>query len=229
MLFSLGISINCYYDFMTQSSLWQIQTDSGDFAELCNALYQREIGIIASTNFASAPAVQVRLKSLSYYITRTAHSMTQVIAQGKTPLELDSQNASWSVKQTKRIPTTGQEMPLEQIKMLSWYLSDHIGVGLVVPVQIDQHIILDCIDRIDLEKKRLRTNVSGWFDLTEQNEAINISVKRLLKPNKKIMLAACAGHCWQGEHKSTPLIPSLRELLLSCRINWQNFKKPFVL
>lgn len=214
---------------MTQSSLWQIQTDSGDFAELCNALYQREISIIAKANFASVQAVQVRLQSLSYYITLTAHSMAKVMAQGHSPLHLDNQNASWSVKQSKRIPTSGQETSQERNDVFTWYLSNHVSIGLVVPVQVDQHIILDCIDRVDIEKKKVRTNVAGWFNLTEQEETINTPFKRLLKPNKKVMLSACAGHSWRGEQRDPPIIPSLRELLLSCRINWQNFKKPFVL
>ncbi len=214
---------------MNQSSLWQTQTNNNDFAELCNGLYQREIKLLAKGNFANAQAVQVRLQSLPYYITRTAHSMTQVIAQGKSPLQLDCQNASWSAKQGKQIPLSGQEAKQDNQNIYAWYLTGKVTVGLVVPVQIGQHIILDCIDRLDLNKQRLRTNVGGWFDLTSQNSETLVLDKRLLKPNKKVMLAACAGHCWQGNNKLMPIIPSLRELLLSCSINWQNFKKPFVL
>ena len=73
------------------------------------------------------------------------------------------------------------------------------------------------------------------------------NLPKLLKPNKKVMLAACAGHCWQitphntfysttDNKKSTtsarklqPIIPSLRELLLSCAINWKDFKQPLAL
>jgi hypothetical protein len=214
---------------MSQSSLWKIQTDSGDFAELCNALYQREISTIANADFSSAKAVQVRLQSLSYYINRTAHSMTQVMANGLSPLHLDNQNASWSVKQSKKIPVVEPETTLEKDNVFNWYLGEHIDVGLVVPVQVGQHIILDCIDRLDKDKNRIRTNVSGWFYMSEQKHSSNTPLKRLLKPNKKIMLAACAGHRWQGDSKGSPIIPTLRELLLSCSINWQNFKKPFVL
>jgi len=218
---------------MSQSSLWQIQTDGNDFAELCNGLYQREIKRLAKGDFVSAQAVQVRLQSLTYYVTRTAHSMTQVILQGKSPLHLDCQNASWSAKQSRQIPLSGQDSQNGIDDVFSWYLVEDISLGLVVPVQIGQHIILDCIDRLDLDRQRIRTNVGGWFYLssqtTQSTEAVDISNKRLLKPNKKVMLAACAGHCWQGNNKLMPVIPSLRELLLSCSINWQNFKKPLVL
>lgn len=216
---------------MTQSSLWQTHTETGDFAELCNALYQREIKLIAKDNFTSVEAVQARLKSVSYYINRTAHAMTQVMAQGSSPLQLDSQNASWSTKQSRKLPLTGQETPLEQERVFSWYLQGNIGVGLVVPVLLADHIIIDCIDRIDLEKQRLRTNVGGWFSLNA-NEVSNKQAglnKRLLKPNKRVMASACAGHSWQGNSKQLPIVPSLRELLLSCSINWQNFKKPLAI
>lgn len=207
---------------MSQSSLWQTQADNNDFAELCNGLYQREIKLLAMGDFTTAKAVQVRLQSLSYYITRTAHSMTQVIAQGKSPLQLDCQNASWSARQSKAMPLTGQSSNAAN----AWYLAGDVSLGLVVPVQIEQHIILDCIDRLDLDKQRLRTNIAGWFNLSSENTETIVNNTRLLKPNKKIMLAACAGHCWQGDNKLMPVIPSLRELLLSCSINWQNFKKP---
>jgi len=224
---------------MSQSSLWQAQTDNNDFAELCNALYQREIKLLAKGDFSNAQAVQQRLQSLSHYITRTAHSMTQVIAQAKSPLQLDCQNASWSAKQSKQMPLAGQgtceENKQANKEVFTWYLAGNINVGLVVPVQMGQHIMLDCIDRLDLEGHRLRTNVGGWFNLAHESSANTeifehvTSNYRLLKPNKKVMLAACAGHCWQGNSKLMPTIPSLRELLLSCSINWQNFKKTSLL
>ncbi|WP_057830527.1 hypothetical protein [Colwellia sp. TT2012] len=216
---------------MTQSSFWQTHTETGDFAELCNGLYQREIGLIAKGDYASAQTVQARLQSLPYYINRTAHAMTQVICQGLSPLQLDSQNASWSAKQNTKIPLAGQETPQERAKVFSWYLQEDICVGLAVPVLLVDHIIIDCIDRIDVDKHRLRTNVAGWFSLTainRVNEGTDVG-KQLLKPNKKIMISACAGHCWQRNSRQVPIIPSLRELLLSCSINWKNFKNPLAI
>ena len=216
---------------MSQSSLWQIQAETGDFAELCNGLYQREISVIAKGNFTSSQAVQIRLQSLSYYITRTAHAMTQVMTQGHSPLVLDSQNASWSTKQSKTAPFCVAESLEERDKTSRWYLQKGISIGLVVPVLLTDHIIIDCIDRIDLDNQRVHTNVGGWFllkSMTESSSPIPYE-KRLLKPSKKIMASACAGHCWQGNTKQLPIIPSLRELLLSCAINWKNFKKPLAI
>ncbi len=143
--------------------------------------------------------------------------------QSETPLNLDVQNASWSAKQAQHMPLTGQEV--EQVT--KWYLAQKLVHGLVVPVADSTHIILDSIDRIDMEKHRFRTNIHGWFSLKRSNDELNISTKlRLLKPNKKVMTAACSGHCWLNEHKANPVIPTLRELLLSCAINWRNFKQP---
>lgn len=213
---------------MTQSSLWQTQNEIGDFAELCNALYQREVSLIAKGSYSSVQSVQARLQSLPYYINRTAHAMTQVISKGNAPLKLDNQNASWSSKQSKRIPLLKQNAEQEQLSIHTWYLQKNICVGLAVPVLIVDHIILDCIDRIDIDKQRLHTNVGGWFSLARESKDIegNNAHYRLLKPNKKIMISACVGHRWQGTTMQLPIIPSLRELLLSCSINWQNFKKP---
>ncbi|ALO34000.1 hypothetical protein CMT41_04125 [Colwellia sp. MT41] len=216
---------------MTQSSFWQTHTETGDFAELCNGLYQREIGLIAKGDYANAQAVQARLQSLPYYINRTAHAMIEVIYQGLSPLQLDSQNATWSAKQNTKIPLSGQETPQERAKVFTWYLQEDISVGLAVPVLLVDHIIIDCIDRIDVDKQRLRTNVAGWFSLTAFNSANEDKGvgKQLLKPNKKIMVSACAGHYWQRNSRQVPIIPSLRELLLSCSINWKNFKKPLAI
>lgn len=217
---------------MSQSSLWQIHTETDDFAELCNGLYQREISIIAKGDFVSASAVQARLESLSYYITRTAHAMIQVVAQGHSPLLLDAQNASWSAKQSKQTPFYIQQVNQEECaNTMRWYLQADIYVGLVVPVLLVDHIIIDCIDRIDLDKGKIRTNVGGWFSLSA-DEFINKGIREnkcLLKPNRKIMTSACAGHCWQANSKQLPIIPTLRELLLSCSINWKNFKKPLAI
>jgi len=215
---------------MSQSSLWNMHTDTGDFAELCNGLYQREISVIAKGHFSSAQAVQARLKSLPYYISRTAHAMRQVVAQEQSPLSLDYQNASWAAKQSRNIPLSGQTTEIERIKIHHWYLQKNICIGLVVPILLKDHIIIDCIDRIDIDKQRVRTNVSGWFslaidELKEENLSTHLSThKRLLKPNKRIMTAACTGQCWQGNIKQRPIIPTLRELLLSCSINWNDFK-----
>jgi hypothetical protein len=200
-----------------QTSLWKTEQQSFDFAELSNALYERELSVLANTDNASIPLIQGRLKSLPYYIKRTAHLMLQC----DTPLDLDVQNASWSAKQIAHMPLTGQDTT----SVNKWYSQVTLQHGLVVPVVHHNHIALDCVDRIDHVKHRFRTNVHGWFNYAEDNEQNEIDFK-LLKPNKKVMTAACSGHCWVNEHRSIPVMPTLREMLLSCTINWRNFKKP---
>ncbi|NQY62785.1 MAG: hypothetical protein HRT38_03505 [Alteromonadaceae bacterium] len=214
---------------MTQASFWQDQQQTACYAELCNALYERELRLLVNADISSVQTIQSRLKGLPYYINRTAHSMTEA----ESPLVLDVQNASWSVKQENKMPLNGQEAE----SVCSWYSAIKLSLGLVVPVSLENYIILDCIDRIDHDNQRFRTNVSGWFYLNEQsvqrkiNEHKNTngqkrSNAKLLKPNKRVMSAACAGHHWQKSGKISPVIPGLRELLLSCSINWRNFKRP---
>ena len=202
---------------MTQTSLWQEKPPSEIYAELCNALYERELRLLAKIDLATVDGVQDRLKSLSYYINRTALLMTHA----NSPLQLDVQNAAWQAKQSSKIPLNGQET--EQVN--TWYLSIPLSLGLIVPVLADGYIFLDCIDRIDNDQQRIRTNVAGWFYLSDIEKQKYNKVK-LLKPNKQVMRAACTGHCWQGRNKIRPMILTLRELLLSCSINWKNFKQP---
>jgi len=198
-----------------QTSLWQEQ-QSSDFSELCNALYERELKILSELAVASTNAIQGRLKSLPHYIKRTASLMMQA----QTPLAIDIQNASWSAKQGAHLPLMGQDIS----EVNEWYLSINIAHGLVVPIHCNTHIELDSVDRIDVDKHRFRTNAHGWFELVQKSD--NHKEFQLLKPNKKVMIAACTGHQWINNHKTNPMIPSLRELLLSCAINWRNFKQP---
>ena len=213
---------------MTQVSLWQTQTESAHFSELCNALYQREVNALAKGTFGHCQALQARLKSLPHYISLTAHAMVNVELNQQSPLALDVQNASWSAKQGLGIPLSGQD----QASINTWYLKSPLHLGLVVPVLVGDTIVLDCIDRFDLTQKRLRTNGNGWFSLAESQDiglgktvAINLDGVHLLKPVKKVMIAACAGHCWRGNSKRAPIMPTLRELLLSCSIDWKNLRK----
>lgn len=203
---------------MSQVSLWQQEEIDAQYAELCNALYERELGVLAHLDISSMNSMQGRLKSLPYYIKRTAHLMLQT----QTPLTLDIQNAAWVAKQSKFMPLTN-ETPDD---VWSWYENTTWLPGLVVPIRLTDRIVLDSIDRIDTEKSRFRTNGYGWF---EKGSVVNKQKKiQLLKPNKRIMSAACAGHNWSKQCIVRPIIPTLRELLLSCAINWKNFKRPVV-
>jgi len=219
-----------------QVSLWKGEQQSADFAELCNALYERELHQLATIETASVTSIQGRLKSLPYYIQQTARMMMQCTS----PLTLDIQNASWSAKQTSQMPisvngtakasdkSSVQLSNQDQTLINQWYKSITLKHGLVVPILENKRIVLDCIDKIAPEKNSFRTNAHGWFDLDEIPTTVEPSsnVYSLLKPNKRIMTAACSGHCWVNHHKSIPIMPTLRELLLSCSINWRDFKKP---
>jgi len=203
-----------------QVSFWKGEQQLSDFSEFCNALYERELHTLANVENISTVSLQGRLKSLSYYINRTARLMMEC----STPLMLDIQNASWSAKQGATMPLAGQE----EDTVREWYKKAELKHGLVVPIVHDNHIALDCIDRIDLDKYRFRTNIHGWFyfdDVPQKSD----TTYRILKPNKRVMTAACSGHCWVNNHKSIPVMPSLRELLISCTINWRNFKEPIIL
>lgn len=202
-----------------QSQLWQQNGQSLEFSELCNALYERELAILSQDSHLTLPSIKGRIKSLSHYIKKTADAL--LTAEPKSPLNLDIQNASWFAKQAKNMPSISQMENYHDV-VLSWYQHQALPYGLVIPIAHENSIVLDCINKIDFEKNRLRTNVHGWFDL--QNPHLNNHDYYLLKPTKRVMTAACIGHQWHGEIKLQLRIPSLRELLLSTNINWKNFK-----
>lgn len=221
---------------MPQTSLWQTPQQTNDYAEVCNALYERELSQLVNADLTTVKAMQSRLKSLPHYIKRAAYLMTKIELQlqvsAKKTLILDSQNAHWSAKQSKCMPINGQEL----VDIWYWYQSFSIPLGLVIPVWVGERILLDSVDRIDSEKQRIRCNAFGWFDskavqktLFSHDNSLPQQQIQLLKPNKKVMIAACAGHRWQNykqnQKPSSPILLTLRELLLSCDINWQNFKK----
>lgn len=251
-MLKLSALIKVVIKFMvTQSLLWQSAQQSSDFAELCNALYERELITLARNECLALASLQGRIKSLPHYVKRTAFALLKA----QTPLALDIQNASWLAKQVTRSPEISQLSAYDET-VIAWYKSQQLVHGLVVPIALNGHIVLDCIDRIDLEKQQFRTNVYGWFYLTdneavrgagnkaknEHNRASEADIEadseeesevtchkvNLLKPTKKVMSAACAGHRWENGQKLQPIMPSLRELLLSCTINWRNFKQPRV-
>jgi len=219
---------------MSQTSLWQTEQQNNDYAEVCNALYERELNQLVNADLATVTAIQSRLKSLPHYIKLTAYSMLQVQQQSqhhktaRIPIILDHQNAHWSAKQSKTMPLVNQEFE----EVWQWYQSFSIPLGLVIPVWVGERILLDSIDRVDNEQQRLRSNAFGWFDANSvqktlfQQQSTEIEQPiQLLKPSKKVMSAACAGHRWQNNTPSLPVLLTLRELLLSCNINWYNFKK----
>ena len=119
------------------------------------------------------------------------------------------------------MPLTGQSVE----EVTHWYRQTPLTVGLIIPIKQGNRILLDCIDRVDFDsvQTRFRTNIYGWFSPSEIVKSDRDVM--LLKPTKKTLSSACAGHNWHENGPCRPIIPSLRELLLSCTINWKNLKK----
>lgn len=210
---------------MSQELLWPNASHSNHYAELCNALYERELNMLSVSQVSSVTGVQAKLKSLPYYIKRTADAMVSSQHNTGMALTLDTQNASWLFKQQKKLPLSGQDVE----SVWQWYHKETVVVGLVIPILVENRIVLDSIDKVEANvgiksenNFRFRTNVYGWFDKKRIFDS-TMAPGVLLKPNKRVMSAACAGHCWQSDHTHLPKTLSLRELLLSCTINWRNF------
>jgi len=204
-----------------QPTIWQQRTNQQLFAELCNALYERELSRLASDQSLSQQQLQKRMASMPYYIKRAAEHICDLY----TPLDLDSQNGSWIANQAAK-PFSSK---LDHEKNTSFY-AQHAKMALVVPVTFYhsgiEQVVIDSIDEIDIEEQRLHCNEHGWFSFSgEQLETTPLIVKQLHKPTKTIMSAACCGHQWLNGRKSSPRLLSLREMLLATRINWHHLSK----
>ncbi|WP_102798305.1 hypothetical protein [Bowmanella denitrificans] len=187
------------------------------YAELCNALYEREL--LALSQNASLSLLQRRLKGLSHHIKRVAAGMLQHAG----PLQLDIHNASWQARQSAHCP-----QGKDKIDTLHWF-KQHACFGLPVPVWQHhlgiEHLELDSIDRLELQNDRLHLNKHGWFHLDGLPQPHSVD-KALLVPGKTTLSAACCGHSWKHAHKSLPRTLSLRELRLANQINWKSLKQP---
>jgi hypothetical protein len=191
-----------------------------DFAELCNALYERELLSLAHSGPNQLNLLKRKLAGLSHHIKNVAY----YLCRHQAPLEVDTHNASFQHKQAAKSPGR----LLDKDKNTAWF-SAHAAPGLVVPINVvgldSNHIELDSVDRIDMEQGAIHTNKHGWFEFsgvaTKQNESI--IEKQLLKPSKAIMQAACCGHRWNHKSRKTPRSLTLRELLLCAQIDWKRF------
>ena len=204
-----------------QTHLWQQRSNQQVLSELCNALYERELKRLSQDETMSLIAMKKRLGSLPYYIKRAAEHISDLYI----PLELDSQNGSWFASQSGKPFST----KIDQTKTHDFY-HKHAQMALVVPVSIFHYgieqVVLDTIDEIDAQNEQLHCNQHGWFSFDGQQKPDNrVYVKHLLKPGKPVMSAACCGHQWLNQRKTTPRLLSLREMLLASRINWRHFHK----
>ncbi|MFT4810763.1 MAG: hypothetical protein ACI9LX_004131 [Paraglaciecola sp.] len=194
------------------------------YAELCNALYERELASLSQQKLNNIELLQRKIAGLRHHIKRAAYSLLQ----HQSPLQVDVHNASWQAKQAAKCMANNYVVQKTQ----QWF-SNNIQIGCSVAVHVVQlgceHIELDSIDRIDLSGNRLHTNKFGWFNIDgEFSEDVHTKLSvlslRLLKPSKAILTAACCGHKWDHKGKGQQRALSLRELLLSLTINWKTFR-----
>ena len=197
-------------------------------AELCNALYERELALIALQGPNQPSLLRRRIAGLSHHVRRTA----RFLAAKAVPLELDEHNASWQARQAAKNPARSNDTD----KTNAWF-AEHAKVGLVVPVWVqefdNEHIELDSIDHVQPENQTLHVNKFGWFDFSgtpvesparyTAREHITLS---LVKPSKVIMTAACCGHTWNHKGRTSPRTLTLREILLVSSLNWRKFSEP---
>ena len=190
---------------------------------MCNALYERELHVLSQQKINNISLLQRKIGGLRHHIKRAADQLLNHTG----PLHVDVHNGAWQGKQAANCMSGKADASKTQL----WY-SKHARLGLCAPVHLIElgieHIELDSIDRIDLENSRLHLNKHGWFNVSGDNtephsNSIHGLKKRLLKPSKATLTAACCGHTWNHRGRSQPRTLTLREMLLSGSVNWQSF------
>lgn len=193
------------------------------YAELCNALYERELASLSQQKINSISLLQRKIAGLRHHIKRAAYSLLQ----HQSPLRVDVHNASWQAKQAAKCMANKYDAEKTQ----QWF-SNNVQIGCSIAIHVKQlgceHIELDSLDKIELSNNRVHCNKFGWFKLdgtcaVQPNKAKDILGLRLLKPTKAILTAACCGHKWDHKGKGQQRTLSLRELLLSLSIDWKTF------
>ena len=208
-------------DKQQQTSIWQQRSSQQWFAELCNALYERELSRLANQSEHDIQQLQKHLASLSYYIKRAADHICELTI----PLELDTQNGSWLSGQSTK-PFSAKA---EQDKTKAFF-QKHQKMALIVPIAVVhsgiEQVVLDTIDELDETRQWLHCNQHGWFSIEGTYQGGNrVIVKTLLKPSKAVMSAACCGHQWLNGRRTSARLLSLREMLLASRINWRQLSQ----
>jgi hypothetical protein len=194
------------------------------YAELCNALYERELASLSQQKISNISLLQRKIAGLRHHVKRAAYSLLQ----HQSPLQVDVHNASWQAKQAAKCMANNYVAQKTQ----KWFSSD-IQIGCSIAIHVKQlgseHIELDSIDRIESSSDRVHTNKFGWFNIDgefdeDKHRQADVLSLRLLKPTKAILTAACCGHKWDHKGKGQQRALSLRELLLSLSINWDTFR-----
>lgn len=214
--------------YTSQSDIFQGGKQQFRYNELCNAIYERELQLLAQSSITNASLLRKKLGSLSYYVRKAGLGLLDAAQDKHSPLELDTQNASWQAKQAIKCPASGSS------DILSKWLTQFAKPGLPIPLHVGEigfdWIVIDCIDRIDVQQKKLHLNEHGWFNFNGVYlEDSQLLKKYLLKPSKATMTAACCGHTWGHKGRTHPRTLTLREILLTSILNWQNFATPKLL
>ncbi|RUO36353.1 hypothetical protein [Aliidiomarina sanyensis] len=198
---------------------------SAELAELCNTLYDSELKILADTGPDDPRLLKRRLGSLSHYVRRAAHALIVAAKRTDNPLQFDVQNACWLSRQRPHAP-------LPKLSPAAW-LQKHVQLAMPLPVWerlpaqqgAIERIRLDTVDEIDITGERVHLNQTGWFHFSGDPEdpSSDVPQRRLLRPDKASMVAACAGHRWGPTGRLAPQTLSLRELLLTTTVSWTGF------
>jgi hypothetical protein len=197
-------------------SFGQRDLPTGAFPEVCTALYERELASLAYTEMSSLNALQRRLASTSYYVKQAARAMLEQ----PIPLQLDIQNASWQAAQKRQLTHSNS-----QPQKLQQWLQRQARLGAVVPV-FDlqprlQRVLLDSIDRLDVQQQRVHLNMHGWFDWQGHCLEPKAEHIRLVRPDTQTLVPALCGHQWNHRGRIDPRTLSLREVLLATSFDWR--------
>jgi len=209
-----------------QTNIFNLAEQFPNVAELCNALYERELLSLATCNIKDPILLKRKLSGLSYHIKNAA----EFLINEPTPIDVDVHNGTWKSKQANKCPAARLVASEEQIAKAETWFKQHHYHGGVVCVYVNnygnEHIELDSIDMFTSPVDKLHTNKFAWFALNGASleDAKTHVSHRLVKPSKAILSAACSGHKWNSKGKAIPRALSLRELLLSTNINWKTFR-----
>lgn len=88
-----------------QADIFQPLAQQGDFAELCSALYERELQQLSQVDDMPTAALQRRLASLPHYIRHAAHGCLNAAKQ--SPLKLDVQKCQLASSSANESTFTG--------------------------------------------------------------------------------------------------------------------------
>lgn len=201
--------------FQQLTSTSAVGVSSAVFAELCMALYERELKQLSQQAQVSMSLLQRRLHSLPYHVKNAAQGMLESDA----PYTLDVQNASWQSSQKRQLSVSAT-----QPSKLQRWLTHSARLGDTVPI-FDfrlpiQQARLDSIDRIDKEQQRVHCNMHGWFSFQGKCLDAEGEKLRLLRPDHANLAPAFCGHQWNHKGRIDPRTLSLREVLLATTVTF---------